>query len=250
MAAAISQKQAAAWQMNRHEPVYERGTVRLAEYRKTFPDDARVMVRDKGTHELVPFTLRSGRPLFIRECLPERADLCLDADGVLLEQHEFRERYIVFLSSYLTPPNFDVSAEPIPNVAAYLNRKPDEWSESSGMVEIDYDPNFGDEFKPRVMFDGNREIPVEEYERQQAEKQAKEDRMERLLMAIGEKVLVEGDAAPIPEPEGVSVEDVSAHTAPTGKEQAPCGDYITEGYLKQHQRFCKHESCGGAPEAA
>jgi hypothetical protein len=185
----IAAAQQARWQTLGVEPT-PRGTPRLPQYRKDFDPEVVVTVRDEQTGECAPFLLRSGRPLKAAECLPERADLALDEQGRMLPQAAFEQRYKVYLESFVMPSDANPHFEPVPRVEDYINAKPDQWTASRGYVEIDFDPTSGGEFVPKFYVDpqGNS-VPVEEYEADQAAKAERDDRMEALLLALGEKVL-------------------------------------------------------------
>lgn len=231
----VSQKQFAAWQVAGHEFIHERGVPRLAKYRKEFPADQVVQRRNPKTFEVEPFRLDNGAELKIGECFPERVDLCLDESGVMLQQHEFVDRYHEMLSSFLTPPDFDVSSEPVPNVESYLNAKHDIWGESRGYVKIDYDgpKDTKATFKPEYLLDENGDIiSIEEFREANEKRGAQVDQMQELLIALGQKVLDAPEAAP--EVEGIT---------------APCGKDGVKN-LGAHQRWCKDPACNTEDEAA
>lgn len=239
----IDPAQVSRWQMMGAEPVYERGTVRLAQYRKNFSPDVVVKIRDRKTGELSPYLLRSGRPLRAVEALPERADLCLDEDGVLVDQAEFSERWRVYLESFHVESIDSMAHEPVPNVARFINAKMDEWGESKGVVEIDFDPHVNGEFEPKHLFDGDREIPVEEFRKSVA----KQDKLEELLLKLGDRVVGDDSAAP---ENVISVEEQQAASEPADREAAPCGKYVKKGYVAQHVNHCKSPACGGDEDEA
>lgn len=238
-AQSMNRAQRDKWDMLGATPVWERGTVRLPQFRKSFDASTEVMVRNADTGVLEPFKLKSGRTLMASEVMPERADLALTESGEVLGQRDFEANYEVYLEAFVMPKGFDRSAEPIPNVLRFINAKPDSWGESRGTVEIDFDPHAGGEFSPQVMFDGTNEIPREEYERDLAAKSAKEDRMEALLLALGEKVLAQE-----------SEEAFEAAPAEKPKEAAPCGKMVTKGYVAVHQRNCQQDECNPGDDAA
>lgn len=260
------------WMLMGAEPVIERGTVRLRQFKKSLPADMPVMVRDADSGERVPFLLRSGQPLLCGDILPERADLALNEDGTLLHQHEFEPRYAQYLDAFRYAEGSEIILEPVPNVARYVNAKHDTWSESGGYVEIDYDPKLDQEFKPKQFFgpDGQME---EEY---LAEKEERTDlksavqslaetqaAMAKLLAAsaIGpdqivpvtedavEAALTEAaeEAVATEEPASVSPDTVQAANADPEKEQMPCGAWKKAGFKKQHMRFCKDPACETDP---
>ena len=101
MSVSVQQDQINRWQRNGHEPVWDRGTVRLREFKKSFSRGLEVTVLDKASGQYVPLMLRCGRPLLCSEVLPERADLALDEDGHLLSQADFEQNYHVYLASFV-----------------------------------------------------------------------------------------------------------------------------------------------------
>lgn len=244
----IHNKQLQKWQRFGHEPVFERGTVRLAGLKKTLPPDLEVTVLDPATNEYVPFILTCGRPLLCGEVLPERADLALDEQGRLLNQAEFRARYEVYLDAFVYVEGSDTGFEPVPNVVNFVKETPDIYSESPGMIEIGFDPKLNEEFKPRQKYgpDGQSE---EEYLRD------REDRSDiaAALKSIADtqRILAEKmqslEAPPEEpvEPQGMTAQDAVAATADTKHEEAPCGKRVKAGYVKQHKRKCNDDSCGG-----
>lgn len=235
----IAAAQTARWQHLRCE-VTDRGTPRLAQFRKTFSPETDVTVRDPETGTYGPFLLRGGRVLRAAECLPERADLALNEQGQLLDQATFEQRYREYLDTFVMPADSNPHFEPVPKVDDYINAKPDTWTASRAYVEIDFDPTSGGEFVPQFYVDhqGNS-VSVEEYEREKAEKAARDDRMESLLLALGEKVLKAepGDQTI------VAVEEVSAASAE--QEAAPCGKLVKRGHVNSHTNKCKAPECSG-----
>ena len=252
----IARKQRDKWEMIGATPIWERGTVRLPQFKKTFADDVEVKVRDKKTFELRPFKLRSGRTLMASEILPERADLALDEDGVLLDQREFEDNYNVYLESFVFPPGADPRYEPVPNVANYINAKRDPWKlETLTYVEIDFDFDPNAEFKPKQLYGPNGE-PEEEYLKKQAEEQndikallallAKQQIGADQIAVVDESGKVEG--VPIAEPEGVTQAEAAEASEPADHERAPCGKWVKRGYVKQHSAKCK-QGCNEPAEA-
>jgi hypothetical protein len=157
----MAQAQIQKWNLMGAEPIYARRSVRLAEFKKDFTGDQPVMVEDPDTGEKSPFMLRSGRPLLCREVLPERADLALTKAGVLLDQVRFEANYKVWLESWVYPPDCEPALEPVPNVKSFINAKPDEWGESFGFVEIDYDAKPDKPFVPQQLYGPNGETEEE-----------------------------------------------------------------------------------------
>jgi hypothetical protein len=213
--------------------------IRIPTMKKSFSADLEVTVRDPETEEWRPYLLRSGRPLLCSEIIPDFADLALDEKGHLLDQLHFQENYKVFLEAFIYPSGSEAQNEPVPNVSRFVNRKPDEWGESKGMVEIDFDPKLGQEFVPQKLIDkdGN---------------DAKLDEMQSVLMklseiAIGQNQIEGPEDEPTPAPViGMPLQEVSAASEPEGHERTPCGTtWVKKGYVKQHQRHCNEEACGG-----
>lgn len=177
--------------------------------------------------------------------LPERADLALDEQGRLLNQAEFRANWQVFLDAFVYVEGSDTGFEPVPNVVNFVKETPDIYSESPGMIEIGFDPKLNEEFKPRQKYgpDGQSE---EDYLRD------KEDRSDiaAALKSIADtqRILAEKmqelETAP-EEPQGMTAQEAVAATADTKHEEAPCGKRVRAGYVKQHQRKCNNDACGG-----
>lgn len=183
----IATAQKARWEAMQCE-ITERGTPRLPHYKKDFRgSDLEVKIRDERTGEKVPFLLRSGRPLKASECLPDHADLCLDEEACLVSQDTFERRYAEYLQSYVMPSDADPHFEPVPNVQRFLNQKPDIHTASAGMVEIDFEPGDPSEFKPLNYVDAEgNSIPVEEYEARESARDAREERLEAILVHLAE----------------------------------------------------------------
>lgn len=248
----IDPKQLQAWQMQGHEPVYERGVVRLAKYRKSFPKDLEVTVLDPADGQYKPLILSCGRPLLVSECMPERADLALDEEGHLISQGEFAQRYDEYLNTFMYPQGADVSAEPVPNVVDYIKKMQDPWGESAGMVEVGFDAKLDEEFRPKQRFGPNGETEEEWRERQGESNRefARELVREMLAAQRGEasqpEIKPEPEAAPEAESPGLDAAQAAASTSAEGdREQMPCGVWKKRGYRAQHMRHCNHELCGG-----
>jgi len=247
----IAAAQQARWQHLRAE-VTDRGTPRLIEFRKDFADNVQVTIRDPETGGYAPFLLKSGRPLMASECLPERADIALDEQGRLYDQATFEQRYLAYLDTFVVPSSTNLKDEPIPRVTDYINAKPDIWTSSRAYVEIDFDPTSGGEFVPQYYVNEKGEsVSVEEYNAKQADREARDDKMEALLLALGEKVLA-GDTSKVvtvEQDEGeatvVPLEKQAAASQPVNKERAACGKFVKKGYVAQHARHCQDEACGG-----
>tara|TARA_R100000808_G_scaffold24467_1_gene56428 strand:+ start:6981 stop:7793 length:813 start_codon:yes stop_codon:yes gene_type:complete len=257
----IHQKQLQKWQMNGHEPVYERGSVRLANFKKSLPDDLEVTVLDPATNDYVPFILTCGRALKCGEVLPERADLALDEKGRLRSQAEFEQAYSVFLDAFVYVEGSDTGFEPVPNVVDFVRQTPDTFSESSGMIEIGFDPKLDEEFKPQRRYgpDGQSE---EEYQQEQANNTdiaaALKSIAETQALLAAQLNQVQSAPAPVSAPReqaaaastGMNAEKAKAATADNDSAEAPCGKKVRKGYVKQHQRFCDADECGGESENA
>lgn len=256
----IHAQQIAKWQRLGHEPIWERGTVRLRELRHQVPANQPVQVLDKASGEYRPLILSCGRPLLCGEVLPERADLALDNEGRLLSQADFEARYEKYLSAFSYPDGSDINFEPVPNVVNYVKEHPDPYSESRGMIEIGFDPKLNEDFKPKARFGPNGETE---------EEWLKESQKNTTDIAAALRTLSENQAAltqfllsqkgvpvPVEEPAGVSAPQAVEAAGTSTEEVAPCGKKIRKGYLAQHQRFCNSDDCGGegenstGPEAA
>ena len=254
----IHQRQLQKWQMNGHEPVYERGSVRLANFKKSLPGDLEVTVLDPATNDYVPFMLTCGRALKCGEVLPERADLALDEKGRLRSQAEFEQAYSVFLDAFGYVEGSDTGVEPVPNVVEFVRQTPDTFSESSGMIEIGFDPKLDEEFKPQRRYgpDGQSE---EEYQQEQADRTDIASALKSIAetQALLAAQLNQVQSAPPAVQEqaaepvlGMTAEEAKTATADNDHTQAPCGKKVRAGYVKQHQRFCDADECGGDSENA
>ncbi|TDI71845.1 MAG: hypothetical protein E2O85_01530 [Bacteroidetes bacterium] len=239
------------WTINpAYEIVPERGVVRLVKYKKEFSDD--VMVLRDG----VPFILKnSGRPLKANEVMRERADLALDKDGNLLPQGEFQMRYMEWLGAFVYPEGTELALEPVPEVSAYVSECQDTFSESTGWIEIGFDPKLNEEWEPSKKFD------TEGRDRDEVERDAKSDMNTKIMEALVSKLSPEQAAELITEAVGVEIPvvgetvaepvNVATHVQKPAKEllTAPCGKPCKgKAGLSAHTRFCKHELCGGDSE--
>lgn len=264
----IQEKQVQKWLRYGHEPIYERGTVRLRDFKKTLPPGLDVTVFSKELGTYVPLMLSCGRALKCGEVLPERADLALDDEGHLLSQGEFEQRYEAYLSAFSYPDGSDVNFEPVPYVVNYIKEMPDPWSDSRGMIEIGTPQDTGD-FKPRARFGPNGETEEEWLKESKknttdiaaalqvlAQNQAL--LTEFLTKQAGNVPIIDVNAKPVitDEPIGMTAAEASEAVGSPTEETAPCGKRIRKGYLAQHQRFCNSDDCGGdgenttGPEAA
>jgi hypothetical protein len=264
----LAQAQISRWMSNGDEPIRQRGSVRLAKFKKTLPADLEVTVFDKNREAYVPLLLSDGKPLKCGEVLPERADLALDEKGRLLSQSDFEARYDLFLNSFVFPEGSEVGFEPVPFVVNYIKETPDQWSESRGMVEIRYNPRIDEEFKPKKRFGPNGESE-EEYLKDQAKSNGdiaaalsilaqNQAALTQFLMQQGAPGVNVPVAAPQQEApaDGMNAAAAAEAVGVSDREIAPCGKNIKKGFIKQHQRFCNSDECGGkgenttGPEAA
>jgi len=252
----IHQQQVQRWQRNGHEPIWQRGTVRLSDLRHDVPKNQPVLVLDKESGEYVPLMLACGRPLLCGEVLPERADLALDKEGRLLSQAEFEANYEKYLDSFSYPDGSDPNFEPVPNVVRFIKETPDPYGESRGMVEIGFDPHLEREFKPSARFGPNGETEEEwlrESQKNSGDIAAALKVLSENQAALTQFLLKQNGAqasaimAPA-EPAGVTAEEATAAAGDSTEEVAPCGKKIRKGYLAQHQRFCNSDDCGGTGE--
>lgn len=255
----IHQDQLRKWQLMGAEPVFARGTVRLPELKKSFGNDVPVTVLDRETMAYKPLILSDGGPLMAHEVLPERADLALDKDGHLLNQGDFSQNYEKYLDSFIYPQGSNPRDEPVPNVVNFVKEAPDPYTESSGMVEIRFDPKLDQPFRPHQRFGPNGESE-EEWKREQARqsgdtaailKQLAETQAQiaSMLAKSGGQPVNDTPQAPAPVETEIPVAAMTAAeaveaTSDDDREQAPCGKYVTRGYVKQHQRHCADEACG------
>lgn len=252
----LQRRQAEVWQRIGAEPVYARGTVRLAQFKKTFAPGQQVKIRDPHTGELAPYLLRSGRPLLCSEVMPERADLALDEDGVMLTQPEFKERYERYLASFVMPEGSDPLIEPIPAVDQYINKKPDPAGNSRALVPLDYERDDGN-FKPKKLYgpDGETE---EEYLAAKSDQNDMKAILAKLVeLQMAQQPVNDQKAAdeivPVTDDD---LEEVAQSLTPAEaandpeKEATPCGSFVTAGYVKQHQGRCKDVRCSPEDEAA
>lgn len=264
----IHQDQVQKWIRYGHEPIYERGTVRLREMRKSIPADLDVTVFDKERGGYFPLILSCGRPLKCGEVLPERADLALDEKGRLLSQGEFEQNYMAYLAAFSYPDGSDINFEPIPYVVNYVKEMPDPWSESRAMIEIGTPQDTG-EFKAKQRFGPNGETEEEWLRDSQKNSQdiaqalsvlAQNQTLltEFLMKQTGNVPIVDVNAKTVvtDEPIGVTAAEAAEAVGGPTEEVAPCGKRIRKGYLAQHKRFCNSDDCDGegenttGPEAA
>ena len=238
------------WETLGHEPVRERGVVRLREFKKTLPADLVVTHYSKEVGQYVPYILKASlKPLLCGKVLPERADLALDDQGRVLPQGDFEMRYKQYLEAFVYPEGAEPLWEPIPNVMDYVCETQDTFSESSGYIEIEFDPKIHDEFNPTQLYglDGETE---EEWRRNNNKRD--DSVLERLLAVLEGKVSpkeVEEAAAA----EGIALIDPGEGSEPIPEpiaaakpmEFAPCGSEVRQGYVNSHKRFCKAPECVG-----
>lgn len=249
----IDKAQRDKWAMLGHEPVYARGTVRLASLKKSFPRDLVVTVFDKDAEAYRPLILWDGKPLHAHEILPERADLALDERGRVLSQGEFEQNYALYLDAFVYPPGSDPRLEPVPNVVSFISEEPDKFSESRGMVPIRFNPRLDQEFKPRQRYGPNGETE-EEWKREQSRNNGND--LGALVKLLAEALKGNAvNAVPVAEVEN-SGEEIPTHVDPitpdeavaaladNDRELAPCGKAVKKGYTAQHIRHCKNEACG------
>lgn len=142
------------WQTAGHEVMHERNTFRHRAYRKDFAPDAVVKV------DGIPLIL-NGSVVKVSELFPERADLALDMDGNLLQQHEFSRRYVDWLQWFTWHEATDITAEPVPDVLDFINRTRDIFNESGGMIPIHFDARKPAEDVPTHRYDPNSDKLIE-----------------------------------------------------------------------------------------
>lgn len=230
------------WEILGCKPIWQRGTVRLPQFMKTFPHNQIVTVRDSETGEYSPFKLRSGRNLVIADIMPERADLALDDKGRLVDQMQFEKNYAIYLDSFVMAPGSEIQNEPVPNVARFVNAKIDPWGESRGSVEVDFDPQLDKQFVAKKLIDkdGN--------DAELADMKSLLSQLAKMQLAqanIGQNsIAVEAGPAKV-DPEEIPVGQMSVADVPDDKERMPCGKWKAKGYRNQHMLRCNHELCGG-----
>lgn len=157
------QKLVITWQAAGHEVIHERGTFRHKTYRKDFPPETVIRKRD-GMPYLTNHKDENGElhTLLTGEVLPERADMCLDEKGRMIDQHEFEKRYINdFLSWFKWVEQSEIEAEPIPNAERWICMIPDPFSESPGMVEVGFDAHRPADMERTHKYDPQRDELVE-----------------------------------------------------------------------------------------
>lgn len=147
------------WQTAGHEVMYDRSTYRHKAFRKHFASDAIIKV------DGVPLLLH-GKTVKVADTFPERADLALDEDGNLVTQHEFSRRYKDWLTWFSWNEATDLSAEPIPGVLEYVTATYDRFSESRGLVEINFDARKPAEEVATHKYDPNSDKLIEMAETQ------------------------------------------------------------------------------------
>ncbi len=143
-----------------HEVIPERFAFRHRDFKKDWPDDMVICVREGM--EKVPLLNSFGQSVKVSEILPERADLCLDGEGCVLSPEDFRKRYIQYIS--VTAPDFsgfDLNSEPIPDPTRWVLQIVDPFSESSGAVEVGYDARKPAEEERTHDYDPERDQLVE-----------------------------------------------------------------------------------------
>lgn len=257
----IHQDQVQKWLRYGHEPIYERGTVRLRDFRKSLPPDLDVTIFNKEIGGYVPLMLSCGRALKCGEVLPERADLALDENGRLLSQGEFEQNYMTYLAAFSYTDGSDINFEPIPYVVNYVKETPDRFGDTKAMIEIGFDPKLNEDFRAKQKFGPNGETE-EEWLREsqknsndiasalQVLSQNQALLTEFLMKQSGNVPIIDVNAKPVvtDEPIGMTASEVAESVGAPTEETAPCGARIRARYLKQHQRFCNHPDCGGAGE--
>lgn len=250
--ASIHPDQLRKWQLMGAEPVFARGTVRLDGLKKSFGRDVPVTVLDKETMAYKPLVLSDGGPLMAHEVLPERADLALDKDGHLLNQGDFSQNYEKYLDSFIYPQGSNPRDEHVPNVVHFVKEMPDPYTESSGMVEIRFDPKLDQPFRPHQRFGPNGESE-EEWKREQAKQSGDTAAILKQLAETQAQLanLIAGKQAIPAEPALVEVPVASMTTSEAveassddERELSPCGrKYVKKGYAAQHMRHCNAPEC-------
>jgi len=245
------------WQMLGHEPVYERGVVRLHQFKKYFAPNVIVKEYVEEANEWAPVVLNSTfEELRAVDVLPERADLALDESGHLLHQGDFEQRYKLYLDAWVYEETADPNFEPIPNVRDFILEEPDSFSESRGYIPLKFDPKLNQEFKPEKLYgaDGESEDEFKANKAKEAinplldqilEGLSPEQKIEALeRMAAQQNIpLINGDEKqedPTPTPEPLAA---APEPGAKIKVAAPCGGEYTQGYAKQHARHCKNPEC-------
>ena len=255
----ISEDNLKRWSSMGYEIIYERGTVRLPQFRKTFAKDVNVTVYSEEVGGYVPYILpQSGKVLRANDVLPERADLALDEKGRVLHQGDFANNYATWLESWSMGENAEPGCEPIPKVINYISTVQDTFSGSGGPIEIGFDPKIHEDIKvPGQLYDAEGE-PSEAKPADSGSSELMKMLLEKIDPSTAATIardLVEKHGIPkIEAPTGGDEIPTAAVPAdkpkPTYKEleAAPCGKQITKGYVAQHINHCSKEECGGPKE--
>lgn len=237
------------WAMDpaRYETVPERGVCRLVKYKKTFAED--VLVKKDGA----PLIMKaSGKPLRACDVMRERADLALDKDGNLLSQGDFTSRYIEWLEAFTYPEGTNLADEPIPAVERYVSEIQDSFSESTGYVEMYFDPKLDQEWTPLEKYDTDGREAAER------EADAKSDITKLLMGALVDKLNPDQVAELLGDSVGKEIPIVDANSGaqqakparkPLEPMLAPCGKMCKGAAgLAAHKRKCANEACGGVSD--
>lgn len=251
----IAKENLEKWQILGHEPIYERGVVRLHQFKKYFAPDVVVKEWSDATDSWEPIRLHSTfEELRAVDVLPERADMALDENGHLLHQGDFEQRYKLYLDAWVYEETADPNFEPIPNVKSYILEEPDNFSESRGYIPLKFDPMLNQEFKPEKLYGPDGETEEEFNKNKKMEtinplleqildgltSDQKIEALEKMAAAQNIPIVNGNDSEESPEPM-----PVAAAPEPGAKLKiaAPCGGEYTEGYAKQHARHCKNPDC-------
>lgn len=120
-----------------HTVIHDRYTFRHRAFKHDFHPETIIKVRDESGVS-VPLLNSWGQTVTVGDVYPERADLCLDENGCVVDQSTFEDRYLAWLE--VTLPDFcDPRNEAIPDPAQWVLKIRDPFSESPGPVEVGFD---------------------------------------------------------------------------------------------------------------
>lgn len=154
------QKLIMRWMSMGHEIIHERRLYRHKVYRKDFAPD-RVITLDG-----LPL-MSFGETVKFGDLLPERADLCLDMNGAVVDAQTFTTRYKDYLRGFDFPEMADLDAEFVPDVKDYILATPDKFSDSRGFVPIHYDARKKPDEVRTHLYDPNNDQMIEIAKNQQ-----------------------------------------------------------------------------------
>lgn len=128
-----NQKLFLRWTAAGHEVIHDRMVFRHKMMRKDIDQHAVVKFKDGSP------VISHGKPVLVRDVLPERQDIALDMDGKLFGEDEFARRYKEYIRWFQYVEGTDIDVEFIPDPLDYVLATPDKFSESGGFVQINFD---------------------------------------------------------------------------------------------------------------